>query len=218
MGFANTSMDPRPDHHVEAAGPAAPTTQPAPLPDAGDVAIDRWIQGLPDWPNGWPAVTQCQLTALVGEALEHWGLSSSSAAELAEVRRLRAEVIELESIVVAQQREIGEIYLKHRRLHRVVLPGERSAVAPLLPWAENPQPNEVCPLVVVVSQQTAMRALVRHYGWVHDGPDTLVRPRYPVGPSVASSEPAPCDGVVEDLVEVPGSIADQAAAAAAAVA
>ena len=41
--------------------------------DDGDTAIDRWIESRPGWPNDWPAVTQCQLTALIGEALEHWG-------------------------------------------------------------------------------------------------------------------------------------------------
>jgi hypothetical protein len=47
--------------------------QPEPAGDDGDVAIDRWIESRPDWPNNWPAVTQCQLNALIGEALEHWG-------------------------------------------------------------------------------------------------------------------------------------------------
>ena len=50
---------------------------PAPAPvveeDDGDDVIDRWIDSLPGWPNDWPAVTQCQLTALIREALEHWG-------------------------------------------------------------------------------------------------------------------------------------------------
>ena len=49
---------------------------PAPAPveeDDGDDVISRWIDSRPGWPNDWPAVTQCQLTALIGEALEHWG-------------------------------------------------------------------------------------------------------------------------------------------------
>ena len=140
------------------------------------------------------------------------------AAELVRLNSLRAEVLTLEGAVVDQQREIGELYMKLRPRSRVALPGESMAEAPPLTWAENPPPNEIDPLVVVVSQRTAVRALVRHYGWVHDGPDTLVRPRYPAGSSAAPPKPAPCGGVVEDLLEAPGSIADQAAAAAAAVA
>jgi hypothetical protein len=50
-----------------------PAAQPALETDDGDVTIDRWIENRLDWPNGWPCVTQCQLTALIGEALEHWG-------------------------------------------------------------------------------------------------------------------------------------------------
>ena len=54
-----------------------------PAPDVGeedgDVVIDRWIESRPDWPNDWPAVTQSQLTALVGEALEHWGRPAAPA-------------------------------------------------------------------------------------------------------------------------------------------
>jgi hypothetical protein len=59
--------------HGAAQPPAAQPAPPALETDDGDVAIDRWIEGRPDWPNSWPAVTQCQLAALIGEALEHWG-------------------------------------------------------------------------------------------------------------------------------------------------
>jgi hypothetical protein len=63
----------------------------APETDDGDVAIDRWIESRPDWPNGWPTVTQSQLTALIGEALEHWGCPATLPAPevlAAEVREL----------------------------------------------------------------------------------------------------------------------------------
>jgi hypothetical protein len=105
-----------------------------------------------------------------------------------------------------------------RRLYRLSLYVERSADAPPLVWADNPPPDAVDPLAVVVSQQTAVRALVRNYGWVHVGSDTLVRPRYQPCASAASSEPVPDRGVVVELVESHGSIAEQASAAAAAVA
>jgi hypothetical protein len=48
-----------------------------PEPDDGDDAIDRWIKSRPGWPDDWPAVTHSQLTALIGEALEHWGLPAA---------------------------------------------------------------------------------------------------------------------------------------------
>jgi hypothetical protein len=104
-----------------------------------------------------------------------------------------------------------------RRIYRLSLYVERMADSPPLSWADNPPPAAVDPLAVVVSQQTAVRALVRNYGWVHVGPDTLVRPRYQPCSSAASPEPAPDRGVVVDLVESPGSIAEQASTAAAAV-
>jgi hypothetical protein len=105
-----------------------------------------------------------------------------------------------------------------RRLYRLSLYVERLAEAPPLAWADNPPPMDVDPLAVVVSQSTAVRALVRHYGWIHIGADTLVRPRYQPCSSAASSEPASDRGVVVELVDLPGSIAEQGSAAAAAVA
>jgi hypothetical protein len=68
-----------------------PATPPAPETDDGDVAIDRGIESRPDWPDGWPAVAQSQLTALIGEALEHWGRPATLPAPevlAAEVREL----------------------------------------------------------------------------------------------------------------------------------
>ena len=65
-----------PEEIVEAASAvlAARTALNAePEADNSDDAIDRWIESRPGWPDDWPAVTQSQLTALIGEALEHWG-------------------------------------------------------------------------------------------------------------------------------------------------
>lgn len=158
-----------------------------------------------------------------------WDLGSKGSTGSADLLlQCAAELVRLNSLaVVDQQRETGELYMNLRPRSRVVPPGESMAEVPPLTWAENPPPNEVDPLVVVVSQQTAVRALVRHYGWVHDGPDSLFRPRYPwprsscsgaAGSSAAPPKPVSVVGAVEDLVEAPGSIAEQAAAAAAAVA
>ena len=58
-------------HDAIAAARAALAAEPE--TDDGDDVISRWIESRPGWPNDWPAVTQCQLTALIGEALEHWG-------------------------------------------------------------------------------------------------------------------------------------------------
>jgi len=89
-------------HLLQQAAPPAPET------DDGDVAIDRWIESRPDWPNGWPAVTQSQLTALIGEALEHWGRPATLPAP--EV--LSAEVKEL----VAALKEPGDPFPEYRTI------------------------------------------------------------------------------------------------------
>jgi hypothetical protein len=178
------------------------------------------------WLATWNPETGCyDVQAFAHTILARWGPGLSyqcdPGGDMAPHHRDSASEATASSLL----RQISALVLRHRLDHddgrrspRVELPGDRSAADPPLPWGENPPPNMHDPLVVVVSQQTAVRALVRHYGWVHDGPDTLIRPCYPVGPSAASSETALCEGAVEDLVEVPGSIADHAAAASAAVA
>jgi len=86
-----------------------------------------------------------------------------------------------------------------------LLPGEPPRQAPHLPMRDNPPPDSRSPLELVVSEATAIRALVRHYDWVHDGPDRLLRCWPP-----QTTAPAP---LVEELVEAPGTIADLAATA-----
>ena len=70
---------------------------PAPAPvveeDDGDDVISRWIDGRPCWPNDWPAVTQCQLTALIGEALEHWGRPATPPAPAPDHFRTATEMV-----------------------------------------------------------------------------------------------------------------------------
>jgi hypothetical protein len=145
------------------------------------------------------------------------GLLEACAAEIDASTQLRALVGELEETVASQQRDCGQLYLRQQRIRRVTLPGEPSEAAPLLPWAENPPPSMVDPLVVVVSQPTAVRALVRHYGWIHDGPNILVRPEWNGHREVdQGARPIKSERVLE-LVDDPGSIAEHAAAAAALV-
>jgi len=100
----------------------------------------------------------------------------------------------------------------------VLLPGEPPRDPAPLPWEENPAPNSRSPLEMVVSQQTAMRALVRHYGWVHNGPNILIRPDWIGGCDVTSPANTSAEPPLIELQETPGEIADLAAAAAAAVA
>jgi hypothetical protein len=83
---------------------------------------------------------------------------------------------------------------------------------------DNPAPDSRSPLEVVVSQQTAMRALVRHYGWVHNGPNILYRPGWSGGREVTSPASTTAEPPLIELIETPGEIADLGAAAAAAVA
>ena len=75
-----------------------------------------------------------------------------------------------------------------------------------LPMRDNPPPDSRSPMELVVAEPTAIRALVRHYNWVHDGPDRLLRCR-----SLLPTAAAP---PMAELVEPPGTIADLAAAAA----
>jgi hypothetical protein len=99
-----------------------------------------------------------------------------------------------------------EVYMPAEKLATApLLPGELPRQAPQLPMRDNPPPDSRSPLEVVVAEKTAIRSLVRHFGWVHDGPDTLLRCRV--------LTPAELTPLVEELVEAPGTIADLAAAA-----
>jgi hypothetical protein len=60
-----------------------------------------------------------------------------------------------------------------------LLPVEAPRNSQPIAWEDNPPPDSRSPLEVVVSQQTAMRCLVRHYGWVHLNAGHLIRPRRP---------------------------------------
>jgi hypothetical protein len=85
-------------------------------------------------------------------------------------------------------------------------------------WEEDPQPVTRSDQDLVVSQGRAIKILCNLYGWRRTDWGTLVKTR-PGGPvlSLVPDPPSAPAGPV-DLVEVPGSIADHAAAAAASIA
>ena len=128
---------------------------------------------------------------------------------------LRALVGELKEIVATQQRQYWPLCLELQRERRVVLPGEPPAVAPPLPWEEDPQPVTRSSRDLVLSQGRAIKLLCNLYGWTRTDWGTLVKTRRgaPALSLVPDPPASPADPV--DLVEAPGSIAEQAAAAAA---
>jgi len=91
---------------IRAALAARAAAPPALQTDDGDVTIDRWIENRPDWPNGWPCVTQCQLTALIGEALEHWGRPTRPAPEVWDAGEVE-ELVGTLGWIAAQLGDIG---------------------------------------------------------------------------------------------------------------
>jgi hypothetical protein len=100
----------------------------------------------------------------------------------------------------------------------VLLPGEAPRNPDQLRLEENPAPDSRSPLELVVSQQTAIRALVRHYGWSHNGPNILFRPDWIGRREVSSPASTTAEPPLIELIETPGEIADLGAAAAAAIA
>ena len=109
--------------------PAAP---PAPETDDGDVAIDRWIEGRPDWPEGWAGVTQCQLTALIGKALEHWGRPAAPPAPPAQ--EVGAALADLENLELAFESsfecKVRTSRIRPALLHYATLLQQQAAPAP----------------------------------------------------------------------------------------
>jgi len=110
----------------------------------------------------------------------------------------------------------------HRTLSRtpaeVLLPGEAPRNPAHLVCEDNPAPDSRSPLETVISQQTAMKALVRHYGWVHHGANILFRPDWPGGCEVTSPASTTPEPPLMEMQETPEEKDDQDATAAAAVA
>jgi hypothetical protein len=155
-----------------------------------------------------------QLRALRGRRLDAGDLENAEIIGLAlsELDGLWKIIYHKNRLIYGQQEKIDffrlkhEVYMAAEKLATApLLPGELPRQAPQLPMRDNPPPNSRSPLELVVSEATALRALVRHFNWVHSGPDRLLR-CWPPRPTA----PAP---LVEELVEAPGTIADLAAAA-----
>jgi hypothetical protein len=104
--------------------------------------------------------------------------------------------------------------------HAILLPEAEEAprVPDHLRLEDNPAPDSRSPLELVVSQPTAIRALVRHYGWLHNGPNILCRSDRSGDREVSSPASTTAEPPLIELIETPGEIADLGAAAAAAVA
>lgn len=91
-----------------------------------------------------------------------------------------------------------------------LLPGEAPRNPAPLSWEENPAPDSRSPLEAVISQPRAIRALVRHYGWVHTEANTLYRPHWPFPNVLAPSIDPAKDGSVTELVDARESIGELA--------
>jgi hypothetical protein len=156
-----------------------------------------------------------RLRTLHGRRLDAGDLESAEILNLAlSELEVSEEIISDKDLVICRQLEKVDYFCQKLKEYMVAdklataprLPGELPRQAPHLTMRDNPPPDTRSPLELVVSEATAMRALVRHYNWVYDGPDRLLRCR-PLLPTA----PAP---LVDELVEAPGTIADLAAAAA----
>ena len=189
------------------ACPLLPGEPPAPSSDAPPHQIDR---------ERLDAQLIYLRSKMIEEADQYGALIVKDASDL--IDQQSELVASLKGLVNKQQMEMASYLSIAAMRPGPSLPGEAPSDPEPLPWKENPAPRSRSPLEVVVSQQTAMRALVRHYGWTHHGANILFRPDKPGGHVVTSPAGAPVDDSVIDLVEVPGSIADHAAAAAASVA
>ena len=155
-----------------------------------------------------------RLRALRGRRLNAGDLDNAETIGLAisELNGLWKTIYHKDLLIYKQQENIDslrrkhEVYIAAEKLATApLLPGEQPRQAPPLPMRDNPPPDSRSPLELVVSEATALRALVRHYNWVHSGPDRLLR-CWPPTPTARAA-------LVEELVEAPGTIADLAAAA-----
>jgi hypothetical protein len=155
------------------------------------------------------------LRALRGRRLDHGDLVTAELVGLAisELEERIAVIRSQQQQISRQKQRITSLMMGEVDIAGPLLPGELLRPAHPLPMRDNPQPDSRSPLEVVVSEKTAIRALVRHYNWVHDGPDTLLRCRV-LTPAELSPLDVDAAHLVEELAEALGTIADPAAAAA----
>ena len=183
--------------------------------DDGDDVIDRWIESRPGWPNDWPAVTQGQLTALIGEALEHWGRIAAAAPAPGE--NLPPDYIDPEH--TGQDRELLEVFYQAARAEggtadECILRGVKAVLAarPAIPTTpptpETPAETLAArPLLEQVAAMAGCTISSRAAAWLRDNPPgqpVRIEPRGCPTPGACSCvEPAPAapeTGEVEELV------------------
>jgi hypothetical protein len=154
------------------------------------------------------------LRGLRGRRLDRGDLLTAELVGLAinELDTRLAVINSLRRKIDEERRRNAPLMMAEKTTSAPLLPGELPRQAPQLPMRDNPQPDSRSPLEVVVSEKTAIRCLVRHYGWIHDGPDTLLRCRV-LTPAELNPLDVDAAPLVEELVDVPGTIADLAAAA-----
>lgn len=160
-----------------------------------------------------------RLTKAIGteDAAGRPGGSSLLREALADLVRKDKEVLGLKAVIDQLKREATVSLAPAVTPTCVMLPGDSSTSSALQHWEENPPPDSRCESDLVVAQGRAIKILCQHYGWVRIGHGTLVKHR--TGERHLQLVPEPDVSLLEaqELVESPGTIAEQAAIAAAAI-
>ncbi len=135
-----------------------------------------------------------------------------------EIDLLRTMVFELQVVTDKQESEAASQIVPAVIPSGPRLPGEPPRETVPRGWEENPRPDSRCESELVVSQGRAIKILCVHYGWTRTDWGTLVRHRTGERHLQLVPEPEVTPPVVQELLESPGTIAEQAATAAAAIA
>lgn len=192
--------------------PMAPAPHPIFPTDQTKTAGQHEQQALPHRSTNLSEM----LRTLRGRSLDQHDLTTAELIGLAinELEERLAVIDSQRQQISRQKRIISSAAKSAARRSSPLLPGELPRTAPPLAMRDNPPPNCFDPLELVVSEQTAMRALVRHYHWTHDGPDCLLRCRVLTPDELTPPAAAAAADAVVQLEEPTGSISDLAAAAA----
>ena len=186
-------------------GPPPARSMPAPplLPGESPVDdLDNSVEWLPERPT-------LGRLCLLAETLARKSLTRGSKLILEaadKIREQEREIADLQALI-AEHEGAALLGLKPAAIPAgPLLPGDTPRYPALFPWEENPAPDSRSPFEAVISQQQAVRALVRHYGWIHTEANTLHRPHWPF-PNVSASSIGPdADDSVIELVEIGESI------------
>jgi len=135
-----------------------------------------------------------------------------------EIDLLRTMVFQLQAVTDKLEREVASQIVPAAIPVGPRLPGEPPRETVPRGWQENPRPDSRCESELVVSQGRAIKILCVHYGWTRTDWGTLVRHRTGERHLQLVPEPGLAQPEVQELLESPGTIAEQAATAAAAIA